>query len=143
MTRIAIFLVLALNVIPASAGRCEDFPIYSVHDMDGTQHSIVISGDKVKKAPTWKPGSGEPPIGLSAAVSSALAWAKQTYIRFDDVVIEYIEIRRYGCSSEDHWYYVVKFAPVIEGSSVRGIGYFAAVLMDGSVVGPQKRKGSL
>lgn len=143
MTRIAFFLVLTLNVIPASAGRCEDFPIYSVQDMDGIKHFIIISSDKVEKTPSWKPGSGEPPLGVSGAISNALAWAKKTYARFDDVLVEDIEIRRYGCASENRWYYVVKFAPVIEGNSIRGIGYFAAVLMDGSVVGPQKGKGYL
>lgn len=142
MSRLAILFVLALGVAPAFAGSCEDFPIYSVRDMDGTQHAIVVSGKKIENTPSWTPGSGEPPLSLSDAISKALAWAKKTYTRFDNVLIEDIEVRRYGCSSQNRWYYLVAFAPVIEGGSVRGIGYFAAVLMDGTVIGPQKRNGS-
>jgi hypothetical protein len=95
----------------------------------------------MERAPRWTDLNSEPPIALIKATQIALQWAKLEYHRFDDVEINEINLRKSYCSSlSDTWYYVIDFAPIIDGNRILGSGYFAAVLMDGTVVGPKRSK---
>ena len=94
------------------------------------------------KTPKWSPGEGEPPLPISQVVAIATKWAKGKYTRYDSVKIRSIDLDERGCGSlKGHWYYIVNFTPVIDGNAVFGSGNFAAVLMDGTVIGPQVVKG--
>ena len=134
--RIFAFAVLMLSSGLAHAG-CGDRPVMTTQKEDGTTIGVVITEEQQNKAPKWKPGSGEPPLSLSKAIDAALAWGKKNYKRYDDVQVQSISLSAIGCSTaKDKWYYLVHFSPIIDGNALYGSGYFAGVLMDGTVIGP-------
>ena len=121
----------------AQSRECGNHPVLTTTKEDGRTIGIIISDEQRRKAPNWNIDSGEPPLSISKAVVAAKAWAKKTYTRYDDVQIQSISLSSFGCSSmKDKWYYTVSFTPIIDGNAVFSGGYFAAVLMDGTVVGP-------
>jgi hypothetical protein len=132
------FLLAAVTTSALAGGPdCGDHPVMTAMKDDGTAIGIVISEEQRKRSPTWNIESGEPPLSISKAVAAAKAWGKKTYTRYDDVRIHSVSLSPIGCFSvKDKWYYLVNFSPIIDGNSVYGSGYFAAVLMDGTVVGP-------
>jgi hypothetical protein len=137
--RIAILTLLVAVATGAHAGvpNCGDRPVMTAMKDDGTAIGIVISDEQRKKSPAWNIESGEPPLPVSKAVIAAKAWGKKTYTRYDDVRIHSISLSPIDCFSvKDRWYYLVTFSPVIDGNAIFGSGYFAAVLMDGTVIGP-------
>ena len=136
--RIAVAVLLGAASAAAYAGPdCGNHPVMTMTKDDGTTIGIVISDERRKKFPAWKIGSGEPPLSISKAVAAATDWGKKTYTRIDDVRIHSISLSSISCLSvKDKWYYLVSFSPIIDGNAVYGSGYFAAVLMDGTVVGP-------
>ena len=67
--------------------------------------------------------------------------AKDNFKRFDSVKIQSISLSEAGCEpGKRSWYYLVHFTPIIDGSRVYSGVHFAAVLMDGTVVGPAQVK---
>jgi hypothetical protein len=139
LMRIVTMFLLAAAFTGAHAARpdCGDHPVMTTTKADGTTIGVVIKDEQLKKSPTWNIESGEPPLSISKAVTAAKAWGKRTYTRYDDVRIQSISLSAIGCTSvKDKWYYMVHFSPIIDGNAVFGGGYFAAVLMDGTVVGP-------
>ena len=80
---------------------------------------------------------GEPPLSVSQAYKRVQQWAKSEYSRYDSVGVREIAISEFSCSLvEDIWYYRIDLVPVFDGNEIWGGGNFAAVLMDGTVVGP-------
>ncbi|NNG02516.1 MAG: hypothetical protein HKM95_00240 [Inquilinus sp.] len=145
MKPLAAFFTVAvlLAASDALASGCGGHPVLSTTREDGTSIGLVISGEQMAETPVWLPEEGEPPLPLSHAARIALEWAEGVYTRYDSVHIHSINLRSYGCWSSrgpdlrSRWYYVFNFAPVIDGNSVFGGGNFAAVLMDGTVIGPE------
>lgn len=135
-----IFIVILSGAVSTAAYAgpdCGDHPVMTTTKDDGTTIGIVISDEQRKKSPAWEIESGEPPLSISKAVAAATDWGKKTYTRFDDVRIHSISLSSIGCHSvKDKWYYLVSLSPIIDGNAVYGSGYFAAVLMDGTVIGP-------
>ena len=117
--------------------QCSDFAVYrSVRD-DGTELGLFLSKE-IAATPSWVPQGDEPPLSIGNALTTALAWGKQTYARFDSVEIEPVPLQRYGCSElHDKWYYVVNFWPYIDGAAIYSSAHFAAVLMNGQVIAPR------
>ena len=117
-------LLLLLGAVSTGAEAdgpdCGNHPVMMATKDDGTTIGIVITDEQRKKSPTWNIESGEPPLSISKAAAAAKAWGKKPYTRYDDVRIHSISFSSIGCTSE----------------SVFGSGYFAAVLMVGTVVGP-------
>jgi hypothetical protein len=121
---------------------CESRPMLTSTKEDGSKVGLFISSAQILNTPEWKPGSGEPPLALSKAVQLAQEWAKSEYKRYDGVQVRSIGLSEYGCPGyKGHWYYTVYFTPVIEGNVLYGSSNFAAVLMNGDVVGPIKLAG--
>lgn len=134
--RIAVLFIISIACGAANAG-CGDRPVLTVQKEDGTTVGVVITTEQQDKTQKWVPGSGDPPLSLSKAIEVALSWAKTNYKRYDGVQLQSINLNSLGCSqTRDKWYYIVHFSPVIDGSALYGSGYFAAVLMDGTVIGP-------
>lgn len=136
-----IFVAFLLGVISVAAKAggpsCGDHPVMTTVKEDGTAIGIVITDEQRSRSPTWNIESGEPPLSISKAVAVAKAWGKKTYTRYDDVRIHGVSLSSIGCySAKDKWYYLVNFSPIIDGNAIYGSGYFAAVLMDGTVIGP-------
>jgi hypothetical protein len=137
--RTVILFLLATVSTGACAGDpdCGDHPVITTTKDDGTTIGIVITDEHLRKSPRWSIEAGEPPLSISKAVAAAKAWGKKTYTRYDDVRIQSISLDAIGCRSvRDKWYYLVHFSPIIDGNAVFGGGFFAAVLMDGTVIGP-------
>ncbi len=134
-------ILLAIAMAFASAAHafeCERRPVLSTTKHDGTKFGIFISGDQIKEGPEWSPENGEPPLSLSQAATIAKQWAEAEYTRFDGVEIGSISLRPYGCfRNKNYWYYIFDFSPVIDGNTVYGSEYMAAVLMDGTIIGPE------
>lgn len=67
----------------------------------------LLSAVEIAKTPQWKPRAGEA-VPLSATDASRLAGAALVkQFGADLLVVEAVDLRRYGNS--DHWYYVVGF----------------------------------
>jgi hypothetical protein len=106
---------------------------------NGKRIELVLDGAAVAKTQAWTPTSGEPPLSVSKAAAAALAWAKVRYERYDTVKITELSLKEFSCFSLlDRWYYHVEFSPIIDGNRLFGPGNWAAVLMDGTVVGPKE-----
>jgi hypothetical protein len=136
-----LLIVCTLCAVPVAAlGQsfygCGSTPVVSTEDK-GRRIELVLDGAAVAKTPTWTPTKGEPPLSVSKAAAVALAWAKVRYKRYDSVEITELSLKEFSCSSvSDRWYYQVEFAPIMDGNRLFGSGNWAAVLMDGTVVGP-------
>jgi hypothetical protein len=136
-TVVPMFLLAVCATAWARGPECGNHPVMSSVKDDGTTIGIVIDDGQRKRSPTWNVEAGEPPLPISKAVAAAKAWGKKTYTRYDDVRIQSVSLNSLGCTSEkDKWYYLISFSPIIDGNAVYGGGYFAAVLMDGTVIGP-------
>ena len=81
---------------------------------------------------------GDINLNLKPGTDLRSGTAVAEYTRFDGDQIGRINLRPYGCfMRKDHWYYIFYFPPVVDGNAVHGGGYFAAVLMDGTIISPE------
>ena len=104
---------------------------------DGTVVGLVVTPAQFARAPTWKPGKGEPPLSISRVVEVARAWGKTQFKGYDSFEVRSISLNQSGCTpGETYWYYLVVFTPVSAGKPAHGNGQFAGVLLDGTVIGP-------
>lgn len=98
---------------------------------------LRVSESQIEQASSWTIKDGEPPFSISQVYQAAKTWVKDKYSRYDDVEIDGIRIQPHGCSMHNNkWLYVVDFNPTIDGNKLWGSGNWAAVLMDGTIVGP-------
>lgn len=143
MSRMLI-LLLAAWLVPSVSAKdfdCGKVPLLSTTKEDGSKVVLLASEEQFMQAPTWAPGKGEPPLSVSRAVQIAEKWAKNEYKRYDTVKIESIHLTEFGCIRRNgYWYYTIHFSPVIDGNVLHGSGHFAAVLLNGTVIGPTKQK---
>jgi len=78
-------------------------------------------------------------LSVSEAYRLLNDWGVHAFDRYDGVAVNSIRLTQYGCSLvSDRRYYVLDFAPVIEGNELRGNENWIAVLMDETIVGPQE-----
>ncbi|MCP5014606.1 MAG: hypothetical protein GY938_04905 [Ketobacter sp.] len=75
-------------------------------------------------------------MSISEAHRLVMEWSKTEYSKYDSVGVRSIELSTYGCSAvNNRWYYRFDLKPVFDGNEVWGAGNWAAVLMDGTVIG--------
>lgn len=135
---LGLLCVLGLDLWSAYGFECGRMAVHSVIIDDGKKLSLFMSEEQFDPTLEWSPGQGEPPLSISKATKLALDWAKNKYSRFDSVGIWSIAMYRYSCfTSKEHWFYIFNFQPIIEGAKLFGGAHFAAVLMDGTVIGPE------
>lgn len=133
---VLLFLVAGSN---AALACSSDRPVLSTEKDDGTKVGLFISTSQIEATPEWNPEAGEPPLSISTAYRLVQDWGEQEYARYDSVEVEDLRLSPYGCSRvSDRWYYVIDLAPVIDGNKLWGSGNWAAVLMDGTVIGPRE-----
>jgi hypothetical protein len=132
------YLVLILVfLLPVKASVACDGALVSTRTDDGKRIALKVSEEEIQAAPKWKISDGEPPLSISQAYQAAIEWANERYKRYDSVKVRSLELKGYNCSTHsDRWLYVVEFQPVIDGNRLYGSGNWAAVLMDGKVIGP-------
>ena len=136
MNRLIPTIVFIATVFSTAACSCEDLAVISMQKDDGTRVGLVVPSESLKKAPKWIPDNGEPPLSISEARTTVLEWAADKFTRYDSVEISEISLRKSGaCSGGEYWFYIFDLRPVIEGNSLWGSGNWAAVLMDGTVIG--------
>lgn len=141
MKRVAGAVVVGALVFSGAAGACGggDHPVLSTRKDDGTQIGLFISQSQMERTRAWNPEQGEPPLSVSAAYRAVKEWGRQHYTRYDGVSVREFSLRKYGCSLvSDRWYYVFDLNPVIDGNELWSSGNWAAVLMDGTVIGPRE-----
>ncbi|MGQ9427114.1 hypothetical protein ACXYTJ_15430 [Gilvimarinus sp. F26214L] len=137
--RISLVLVCLAAIADAAFACGSDRPVLSTEKEDGTKIGLFISMNQIENTPEWNPQGGEPPLSLSTAYRLVKDWGNQEYARYDSVEVEGLRLTQYGCSRvSDRWYYVIELAPVIDGNRLWGSGNWAAVLMDGTVIGPRE-----
>lgn len=136
MRRLLKNAAFALIAMPVAAIACGDRAVLSTTKKDGTKVGLVITSEQVESGIKWNPEQGEPPLSISQVYRKVLHWAKAEYSRYDRVEVREIALTKMGCYLvEDFWYYQVDLIPVFDGNEVWGSGNWAAVLMDGTVIG--------
>lgn len=124
----------------ADTRGCEKFPVITTKVHDGTTIGVFISEAQFKRAPTWSPGHRDPPLSIAKVVEISEKWSKTQYQGYESARIQTISLSEFGCFGEaKYWYYTVHFVPVKDGKPSLG-GHFAAVLFDGTLIGPTKVK---
>ncbi|NVK39732.1 MAG: hypothetical protein HWE39_00685 [Oceanospirillaceae bacterium] len=140
--KLSIVFILGLSIlISESAFACDDskHPVLSSRKNDGTKVGLFIQEDKIKNTEEWVPDKGSPPFSITAAYKIIKEWAQEHYSRYDGVNVREISLKRYECSSVPNlWYYLIDLNPVIDGNELWGPGNWAAVLMDGTVIGAKE-----
>ena len=140
-TALILFSILSISGCARAAPGCGDEAVMYSIDEDGRKVELVLSSTAMLGTKEWVPGRGEPPLSISKATQLAKDWAKKRYSRFDRVDIDQIALVRFTCSTvSNRWYYRFDFTPVIDGSHSFGSGNWAAVLMDGTVIGTRIAK---
>lgn len=140
-------LVLGLSVLFASLrlmaqdSSCDKRPVITSKLEDGTTVGVLVSKAQHERAPSWAPGRGEPPLSIAKVADIAQRWAKTSYKEFESVGVYSIQLSEYGgCAGEKrYWHYIVSFRPIKNGEPLFG-GYFAVVLLDGTIIGPTRVK---
>ncbi len=132
------FLVLLLSGPDAWAFKCQDLPLMQLRTQDGKTIRIHALDEQMERSPIWDMEKrGEPPLRLSRAVATARKWAEKKYKNFDEVRIGRISLHERRCGfARGRWFYIFDFDPVDDGKLLLGTGHFAAVLMDGTIIGP-------
>lgn len=141
MERVAGAVMVMALVCSGTVAACgsENHPVMSTRKDDGTQIGLFISQAQIERTQAWKPEQGEPPLSFSAAYRTVKEWGRQHYTRYDGVNVRELSLKKYGCSFvSDRWYYVFDLNPVIDGNELWSSGSWAAVLMDGTVIGPRE-----
>jgi hypothetical protein len=119
---------------------CATRPVMTTKLDDGTTMGVLVSDAQFKKAPAWAPGHGDPPLSIAKVVEIAEKWARTHYQGYDSAEIQTVSLSRSGCFDEPrYWYYLVHFVPIKNGKPSMGSS-FAAVLFDGTLIGPTKVK---
>lgn len=127
---------LVLMAIPIVGIACGDSAVLSTTKRDGTKVGLVITSEQIDNGIKWNPEQGEPPLSISQVHRKVQDWAKTEYSRYDRVEIREIALTKLGCSLvEDYWYYRADLIPIFDGNQMWGSGNWAAVLMDGTVIG--------
>ena len=106
---------------------------------EGGTITYAISNERAKALPTWSPGSGEPPLSITAAIESARASVLASSSDLKSLEPDRISLNfrdAYG-GNPGFWYYDVAFSPTVAGRRALVPGIGAVVLLDGSVVEPR------
>jgi hypothetical protein len=143
MTYILLFAIslLASAEVFGQEPSCGTQAMATINKADGAKLGLFMSPAQMSNSPAWTPETGEPPLAVSKAVQLATEWAKKEYKRFDGVQARAINLGLYPCPTpKDRWYYTVHFTPIMDSVPLLVPGYFAAVLMDGTVIGPTPMK---
>lgn len=141
MDRVAGSLMVMALLFSGTVAACGsgNHPVMSARKDNGTQIGLFISQAQIEQTQAWKPEQGEPPLSVSAAYRTVKEWGRKNYTRYDGVNVRELSLKKYGCSLvSDRWYYVFDLNPVIDGNELWSSGNWAAVLMDGTVIGTRE-----
>src|SRR5262245_11700937 len=136
--RLALLLVALLS--SGAARACDGEPVYVQDVTDGRRFAIFMTKEQVRKSPPWN-DSGMPAMTWMRASDFLIKWAKGKYADYDEVKLYQIQIEGFPCSDlQQHRFYVFQLYLAKKGKEILGGEHFAAVLLDGTVVGPTELK---
>lgn len=113
-------------------------------DHQGTRRVVEVDAETLGKLPDWSPSLGWPTLRLEDAVESSKERMREASSTVEEFSVHSIRIdhRRYASNERVAWYLVVEFYPVIDGNELISSGYWAVVLMDGTVLLPETVEAS-
>lgn len=131
-------VVFMLASTSAQAFECQDLPLMQLTTQDGVKIRIFALDEQMDRTKSWDMDRrGDPPLPLSRALAIARNWAEREYRQFDEVRIGRISLHERRCGfARGRWFYIFDFDPVQDRKLQLGTGHFAAVLMDGTIIGP-------
>ncbi|WP_152437698.1 MULTISPECIES: hypothetical protein [unclassified Marinobacter] len=139
LVSILLIFVGTLSAFGTAIACGRGLPVLNTTKSDGTKVGLFITTDQIEATQKWSLDEGEPPLSISAAYQLVDEWAENRYVRYDSVEQRRFSLIHYSCKHvSDRWYYVVDLVPLIDGDEVWGNGNWAAVLMDGTVIGPRE-----
>jgi Family of unknown function (DUF5343) len=108
---------------------------------DGVRQVFAISKQSAEKQPAWSPEKDDPPLSISKALAIAKAAARKQRPKFDDFSLLWIQLWGMNCYPPvpNRWFWVVHLNPVIDGETLHSGNVVEVVLMDGTVVTPEKK----
>jgi hypothetical protein len=112
---------------------CGDVPVFATEDDAGNRIELIITNHQLHKAPQWN-GEGEPPLAIGAAIGRARALLSSGSA---GLALREASLTRFGCGTEQHWYYLLEFVSSVGGILDYGNEKYVGVLLDGSVVLPK------
>jgi len=134
-----VLLPLAL-FLSGTAWACDREPVYVQDVKGGRKFAIFMTKEQVRRSPTWN-DSGMPAMTWMRAADFLIKWAKEKYADYDEVKLYQIQIEGFPCSDlQQHRFYVFQLYLARKGTETLGGEHFAAVLLDGTVVGPTELK---
>jgi hypothetical protein len=111
----------------------------TTHSDDGATFKTAITPEQAKRVPAWEPDERQPPpLSMDLAIKLARDSVRLRHPQFDEYRAWSVDMARIGWSYTDRWYYVVTFRAIDDGAPVLSTGFFAAVLMDGTVIEPER-----
>lgn len=139
MVRVAAALLILMQSGFSFASTCDQEPLIRTEKLDGTKIGLFVSTEQFKLAPSWSPSDGEPPLSISEAYTLVMEWAESEYDDYDSAKVREISLLSQQCPLGDrYWYFRFEFTLIFDGRYVAGSGSWAAVLMDGTVIGARE-----
>ena len=136
----AILIGAAILCLGAHAFACDANPVYRESLPDGRTFAIFMTTAQVQRSPRWN-DDGQPAMTWMAATRYLGEWAREQYRGHDDVKYYQIGIKSFECPDlKDHRFYLFHLVVRNNGVETYGGQHFAAVLLDGTVVGPREIK---
>jgi hypothetical protein len=109
----------------------------TVRTPEGVKFSLEVTKEEAERGPEWQIEEGQPPpLSMKLAIDLARDSVKHQNPDIEVLELQGVDIERFGGGLGDRWYYIISFNPSIGGRTLRGSGYTALVLMDGTVKKP-------
>lgn len=133
-------IIASLLFFCSGALACDEKPVYVESLADGRTFAIFMETAQVNQSPRWS-DEGMPAMTWMAATKFLSRWASEKYKNYDDWKYYQISIRSFECAElSQHRFYLFHLVVTKDGVKTFGRQHFAAVLLDGTVVGPTEMK---
>ncbi len=120
--------VFLLASVAACAVQASSLPAEVVETLDQYRIVLYLEQEQLNAIPAWRPGEGDPPMPLSAAVARTLAWIGENDLLKDARIYELTYKPVHNFEAQNRWYYLVELR------MTAGKRRFLAVLPDGEVI---------
>jgi hypothetical protein len=130
-------LLLVVLASPVAPMERDELVLRTIHGDDGIVFKLAITPEQAEPVPAWNPDEGHaPPLDMDLAIKLARDTVKLRHPKFEEFRTWQITMASIGWGYNDRWFYIVKFRAFDDGVPVYASGFFAGVLMDGTVIDP-------
>ncbi len=126
--------LLILIGLTTGLARAAPLPLEVVEYVDHYRVVLYLDKDQLQAIPAWRPGEGDPPMSLGAAVSRTLVWVEKSSLLKGARIHELSFKPVHNFEAQNRWYYLVELRQ-------SGKKHFLAVLPDGDVVPAIRESG--